>query len=343
MSRLFSWFRRRTPESKPTTESAATSPPAVPVTTWHVLGETVRGASHERSGAPNQDAIRWWCDEATGLPIILAVADGHGSAKCFRSDIGAKFAVETAVATLRERLFDGGERDLTTIKRGFEERIPQELERHWKAAVQQHLAEHPLLVDEVQRVEAELGESARKLVEQQPTLAYGTTLLVIVVQADYFACLQIGDGDIVSVDDSGEASRPIAEDTRLLANETTSLAGDQAWREFRVSFQSLSGRPPALLLASTDGYSNSFSTGDGFLAVGNDLIDLLAEEGAAEVARNLPDWLNDASRQGSGDDVTLGVIWRADAVEARQRALPTTTADSTESSSAIGGSSASPA
>lgn len=316
MASLFKWLLGRAP--KPAEAPAVEEPPvevAAPLG-WRALGASVRGASHLRSGAPNQDAIDWWADEANGWPLVLAVADGHGSAKCFRSDVGAKLAVQTALETCRVLLGESSLQDASSVKRSLEEGWPQELERRWKSAVSRHLEEFPLLAREVNQLEAEQGLAARKQVEAQEVLAYGATLLIVMVHAEWFACLQLGDGDIVVVDEQGHAVQPMEEDARLLANETTSLSGNQAWREFRTTFQSLSGHPPALLLASTDGYSNSFRDAADYLAVGTDLLSLLAEEGPDAVARDLPEWLEEASRQGSGDDVTLGVVWRDAALDA---------------------------
>jgi len=48
---------------------------------WGVIGATVPGASHLRAGTPNQDAILQVRESSIGLPIILAISDGHGSDK----------------------------------------------------------------------------------------------------------------------------------------------------------------------------------------------------------------------------------------------------------------------
>ncbi|HEY5311471.1 MAG TPA: protein phosphatase 2C domain-containing protein, partial [Pirellulales bacterium] len=105
---------------------------------------SVRGSSHERSGLPNQDAINWWPAEPSAGCFVLAVADGHGSAKSFRSDAGARLAVETAQSAFRELLSSPGDVDPRTVKRALDERLPMEIERRWKTAVQEHLATHPL-------------------------------------------------------------------------------------------------------------------------------------------------------------------------------------------------------
>jgi hypothetical protein len=69
---------------------------------------------------------------------------------------------------------------------------------------------------------------------------------------------------------------------------------------------------PALILVSTDGYSNSFSNDHNFLKVGTDIWEIVRSEGLSEVDKNLKSWLKEVSEKGSGDDITMGIICRAD-------------------------------
>jgi hypothetical protein len=126
--------------------------------------------------------------------------------------------------------------------------------------------------------------------------------------------LQLGDGDILTVMEDGQVLRPMPRDPRLIANETTSLCMDDAWREMRCHFQTLSGQPPALVLVSTDGYANSFVNEAAFLRVGSDILEMLCERGVRAVSSDIPSWLREASEAGSGDDITLGVLYRMDVV-----------------------------
>ena len=89
--------------------------------------------------------------------------------------------------------------------------------------------------------------------------------------------------------------------------KTTSLCSDKAWNDVRVGFQALAGAPPALILAATDGYANSFRDEASFRQVARDLWEMIREEGVEAVQPNLKTWLNEASRQGSGDDITVGI------------------------------------
>jgi serine/threonine protein phosphatase PrpC len=69
----------------------------VSLTEWRIIGETVPGASHLRAGIPNQDSILQMRESDRTLPLVVAIADGHGSPKCFRSDKGSRFVVKKSL------------------------------------------------------------------------------------------------------------------------------------------------------------------------------------------------------------------------------------------------------
>jgi hypothetical protein len=193
--------------------------------------------------------------------------------------------------------------------------LPQELVRRWRAAVEEALRNTPFSVEELERLEQKDGTAARQSVETNPFLAYGATLLIVLVAESFILYLQLGDGDILTVTETGEVERPVPGDARLLANETTSLCAPNAWRDVRVRFQALAGPPPALILLSTDGYANSFRDDAGFLKVGSDLLDIIHADGLDKVRESLEGWLTQATQAGSGDDITLGILCRMEAVQ----------------------------
>ena len=278
---------------------------------WRVLGHSVRGAAHFRSGLPNQDAIHWLPATRTGPPLILTVSDGHGSARNFRSDVGSDLAVRQT-AWLIQDLLDGqpNPANLSAIKRTAEERLPQEIVRQWQEAVASYHRKTPFTPAELRALEDEKGLDARRKVEATPRLAYGATILCILATTDFILYLQLGDGDILTVSEAGKVQRPLPRDARLFANETTSLCTEDAWRDVRFRFQALFGAPPALIMLATDGYANSFVNDTAFFKVGSDLLAILREEGAKAIEANLPTWLSEASEAGSGDDITLGLLYR---------------------------------
>ncbi len=277
---------------------------------WRACGESVQGASHIRAGLGNQDAIDWEPKNSRGLPILLAVADGHGSARYFRSATGAVLAVQTALGLLRQFGESLRGKPATVIKRAAES-LPRALVDEWVKRVEQHQDQQPFSQDELATLEARANAASVEEVQKRPVLAYGATLVAVYADQASLVYVQLGDGDIVTVSQSGDVSRPLPQDHRLIANETTSLCSPEAWRDVRTAFQPATEEPPALILLSTDGYANSFRTDEGFLQVGRDIQQMLKQyRGDETVRREMRGWLNEASKAGSGDDVTLGLLWR---------------------------------
>jgi serine/threonine protein phosphatase PrpC len=297
-------------------------PPHDPM--WRVLGASVRGAAHLRAQRPNQDALCWLPESGNGPPVLLAVADGHGNARSFRSDRGARLATATTAEVLCAEICSVeaaqlsavtlSATQLSAVKRCAEERLPRRLAHRWRQAVAEDCRQEPFTDVEWDRLLDREGPAGRKAVEANPTLAYGTTLLAALVTEAYLLYVQLGDGDLLTVAEDGSVARPLPSDQRLLANETTSLCSPNAWRDFQVRFQVLSQPPagshPALILLATDGYANAFASEAGFLQVGTDLLAMLRADGPDAIQQSLTAWLTEASQTGSGDDITLGIICR---------------------------------
>ena len=282
---------------------------------WRVMGETVPGASHLRAGIPNQDAILQVRESGRGLPVVVSVSDGHGSDKCFRSDRGSRFAVQEAAQLVGEFLDESPDlQEHAAIEGRAKEYLPAEFVRRWREAVEADLKARPFTEAELETVEKKDGARAVKLVAGNPLLAYGATSLTVAVGESFALYLQLGDGEILNVSASGEVARPLPEDERLFANETTSLCTPDAEQNFRVRLQQFAGEPPALILLSTDGYVNSFSDSAGFLKVGSDLLEMLRADGFDSINASIKGWLEEATRSGSGDDCTLGLVCRMEAL-----------------------------
>ena len=299
----------------------------IPQLKWRCLGESVKGASHVRSGLPNQDAIRWFPESGIGLPLILAVSDGHGSAKSFRSDKGSRFAVETAIKVIQEFFLSSQSSDInfSALKDAAQRLLPPRLVNEWRKAVnkdlglsendEEKLTNKPNFTDEEKQILVDKdGEAAWQAVENNYFLAYGATVLAVLVTDSFIVYIQLGDGDILEVDSKGNTTRPLERDPNLIANETTSLCMNKAWNEFQVHIKLYpQGTPkeiPALILVSTDGYSNSFSTDEGFFKIGQDYRQMFKSNLTEEVRQKLEGFLQETSEKGSGDDITLGMIKR---------------------------------
>lgn len=274
---------------------------------WKAATVSVRGSSHLRSGLPNQDA----CDsvehgEAGHSSLIVAVADGHGGARHFRSQTGSQLAVQAAVSVLSR--IDGCGAPLDS---NVHTQIAREVESEWRASVHRHCEQNPFSKEEVLKL-LQLPDG-RTAGEADDAIAYGSTLLAVLATDAYLFFLQIGDGDVLAVRSSGETLRPVPSDSRLIGNETTSLCQPDSWRDFRSALLTRSDGLPGLVLLSTDGYANSFRTENDFLKIGRDYLALIRERSLRQVVDELPQILEEASRNGSGDDISLGLLYNAEA------------------------------
>jgi serine/threonine protein phosphatase PrpC len=255
---------------------------------WLAFGHSVRGAAHVLHGLPNQDAIAL-SNGLGGRGAAVAVADGHGNPIHFRSETGAQLAVRSALEVLED------------FSPEAVDDLPSRIVDLWRREVEDHRARNPY-----QPGEASSG----------PLVPYGTTLLAVVARRDWVLYLQLGDGDILTVDDQGRAGRPLPPDPSLDGVHTTSLCQDDAAQRTRVRV--VRGPRPALIAVCTDGYANSYSDDRAFLQIGPDYLKLI-QENAADLEHRLEEILNHVSRAGSSDDVTLGLLARGIEVKVLRR------------------------
>ncbi len=248
---------------------------------WRVAGASVLGDFHAREGRINQDAVGWVPNDGAGGRIVAAVSDGHGASVHFRSDRGARFAVEQALDILAWHMDD----DDPGV-----EALPAATVAGWRDAVLADMAADPL---------------DRSGTRPGATLApYGATLLAVAANDAEMTLLQIGDGDMLLLYADGRVVRPMVADADLVGEQTYSLCMDDA--ETRVKIASLwrtSDWPMAVLLA-TDGVSKSFRDEAAFQDAARQLAQHARDDWAA-FAAELPDWLSAISHHGSGDDASL--------------------------------------
>jgi len=247
---------------------------------------------------PNQDALS--VRHRTGSSAIVAVADGHGSRRSFRSEVGSAFAVELAVQEV-----DGLLDELTTTDAAALSDAGQGLNAHiidaWRASVAEHLAENPVRDEELEGV-----AGGREEHDNDPLRAYGATLLLAVVTEEAVLLQQLGDGDIVVRTMAGEVIRPIPRDKALVADETTSLCLDDAERYSHRVVIDRATSSVSLILLATDGYGHAFEDPGWHEGVVNDFAEHARRHGADWIEQRLPTWLADSARVG-GDDVTVAL------------------------------------
>jgi hypothetical protein len=248
---------------------------AVSSAPWVIGGRSVRGAAHVRRDRPNQDAIGW--RELDGGAIVAAVADGHGAALHPRSERGARFAVETALAVLAD----------TAAAETIGERILDD----WRARVLSDAA----------------ADDDGWGIDETTPIAYGSTLIAVRLELGGATLLQIGDGDLV-VGDAGGLRRPFGRDEDLLGEATHSLCSPDARRRLRVA--RLGDGPIDFAMLSTDGVGKSFAGAADLDRVAAFYRERVLDGRIGEILAGLDDWLGEVSRRGSGDDATLLVAGR---------------------------------
>jgi Protein phosphatase 2C len=289
---------------------------------WTALSASVQGASHEYRGQGNQDAVRLKNPSGAEDVLIVAIADGHGSARSFRSDRGSALGAECALRELRRfirRL--GPDAPLSRVRNRAMHQWPKTLVAAWKSAVRADLAARPFTFLEFAAYPE--PPPVVKPGEELPVtayLAYGATLLTVAITRHYILYFQLGDGDILTVQADGVVTRPLPKRHEFQANQTVSLCSHHAHGEFQIRVDALrGGTAPALIMLSTDGYANCFGDDGEFFKVGADFLSYLRAEGSAFVGEKLESWLRQSSRDGSGDDITVGLAARANAFPAAAR------------------------
>ncbi|GAA2082276.1 PP2C family serine/threonine-protein phosphatase [Streptomyces albiaxialis] len=278
---------------------------------WQTLQGMVKGAGKKYS--QDRYVVR---SAAGGEAVVLAVADGHGSAPHFRSDLGSRWAVE-AFAGLALGFAERAVSHRTSerhwgVLRTEAQTLPQQLVHRWRGKALLHDGNSPARGG-LPPAATEGRPPARDLTP------YGTTLLGAVVTDWLTVCWQLGDGDVVLVDAGGVPRSPLDVGEEL-GDETDSLCEAEAWRQTRTHWEPVTGeggRPPAVLL-STDGLAKSFADRAGFLEFAGGVTQRAAEQGVAAVQEQLADWLGRAGRF-SGDDTTLVAAFAPGSLDGAQR------------------------
>lgn len=293
---------------------------------WRVIHNSVIGASHKRSGKPNQDRFQFFPvqEHMQQPPLIVSIADGHGGKKYVRSGEGAEIAVNVAVdvcSGLEKIQWDiiKDKKNITLLCRDIVQR--------WVDRVNLNILSNPFTEDEINLL-AISKEPPKKIPlginNDNNISAYGSTLLIVVIQDSYIFYLQLGDGDILVINSDGVIEKPIPEDKHLLGNETTSLCLPEAWSDFRSNIFQINqdSIKPAFILLSTDGYKNSYrGEKKYFEKAAEDMLEIICEHpdgiqaGMDYIEENLEKWLTDVSEKGSGDDITVGIICNIGQIE----------------------------
>jgi serine/threonine protein phosphatase PrpC len=273
-----------------------------------------QGISHKERGVPCQDAICSWVGHKKKVGIAC-VADGHGGSKYFRSDRGAKFAVQISQSCLSD-FYETINREKAAFfnRKASDDDIKsnlKQLERNiiyrWRKEVEEDVSKDPLTESEKEICRTENIEYADP---SNLIVSYGTTLLASLVSSKGASCfwfvLQIGDGLCVMLKNDG-VELPIPEDERLAFGRTTSLCDIDAIQNFRESF---GVNPLKGITLATDGVVDSFEP-EKYLKFNQDIYENFTHN-TVQTENDLQKFLPELSKRGSGDDVAIAGIFRAE-------------------------------
>lgn len=267
------------------------------------LNETVIGASHIESGTVCQDYSDFKTAEKYA---VAAVADGHGSKKHFRSDLGSKYAVESAISAIDEFCsdFEEFEHKFRDDPDYIITKIQKYIIKSWYDKVNEHYKNNAVRQEEREKLTDE------ELSAIKTESIYGSTLLVAVLTENFCFGLQLGDGSLVVIKQCGESYMPIVDDESCPANLTSSLCNSNAIKMFNYFY---SYDKPLTIILSTDGLYTSFSSRESFeeynclLASQMDDIELLK----SRINKNFVRRTNSGSR----DDISIAIIFEKEMFE----------------------------
>ncbi len=296
------------------------------------------GESHIASGKPCQDRSLHWCDDKSGVSIVI-VCDGHGGDRYFRSDIGAellckvtKEALLSFASTIQKRnkklknpLFKGRPFTQVPTVRESQETLPRQsaedeainqllssIVAQWREKIDIHASETPLSEWELSNVDSNylIDFEQRRNIEKN----YGSTLIAYLQTNDYWLAIHLGDGKCIMFDSNDECLEPVLWDEKCFLNRTTSICDPAPIDEFRYSFRG-DGDFPAAIFIGSDGIDDSYGDGERLHGFYLNVLRLLASEGGDSVHKSLEESLPVISRRGSRDDMSIAFVYDENSVK----------------------------
>ncbi len=274
------------------------------------FSHSVMGASHEKRNLVCQDASAYKVGNGFAVAVV---ADGHGSKKHFRSNIGSKSAVEATLETIERFYSDPDEFDKNFPKnnKSIISNIQKQIISAWNVKVQQHLKNNPVTAEEKKPFTKEEFEN---IPEES---YYGTTLVAAVAGRGYTFGFQIGDGSLVAVFEDGETSMLMDYEESNPANITSSMCNANAASMFDCFY--VETKPLLALFVSTDGLYTSFGSENDFLDYHTIIASQLTDPAKFEAAVIAN--MKKRSHYGTEDDISISCVYDSDLVKEKINVL----------------------
>ena len=228
----------------------------------------------ESSPGPKYMSKGWECQDKSVQSEfkdvqIIAVADGHGSSDCFRSEYGAEAATLAAQHVIgKYSKILRNSKETLNISESTIKKIIFLIWEKWKEIVENHWIQKGKPSEEELRYR-DVSEKYKKrycsndeeIVKNYLYTAYGTTLLIAVSLPLYILIMQIGDGSCAVLHHDGLFSLPVPIEEVNQVNITTSLCENNAYLKFRhviIDRNIKNSRSPIAVFLSTDGVDDCF-------------------------------------------------------------------------------------
>ena len=271
---------------------------------------SVTGASHVVKNLVCQDSSAHFAAENYSIAVV---ADGHGSKKHFRSNIGSRLAVECTLEVIKRFYADAEEfnRQFPANHKRIMRNIERQIISEWNTKINEHFLVNPLT--DVEKNQFEEGELSEIPVESY----YGTTLVAAVMSHDFTFGFQIGDGSLIAVFEDGFTSMLIDYEESNPANITASMCNSNAISMFNSYY--VDNKKIAAVFVSTDGLYTSFGSDLEFLNYHAIIADQLSESElfADTVNKNIQKRTN----YGTQDDISLSCVYNPDILMANSETI----------------------
>lgn len=267
---------------------------------------TAQGASHIKKNKECQDASLSYQDENCAIAVVC---DGHGGDDYVRSAIGSKFASAIAKKNIQKFLL-GMDKEKFFLNPDKQLKILEaSIISHWNESVSDYHSKHPF--DEAELIVVSEKAKKRYLEDGKIWSAYGTTLIAVAMNEDYWFAIHIGDGKCVAINHAGEFKQPIPWDPKCFLNATTSICDSDAIDNFRHFY---SDKLPAAVFLGSDGIDDCFNNNEQLYNLYKTVLYSFATTDFKEACEGLADYLPRLSAKGSGDDVSIAALLDMDSI-----------------------------
>lgn len=267
---------------------------------------TAQGASHIKKNKECQDASLSYQDENCAIAVVC---DGHGGDDYVRSAIGSKFASAIAKKNIQKFLL-GMDKEKFFLNPDKQLKILEaSIISHWNESVSDYHSKHPF--DEAELTVVSEKAKKRYLEDGKIWSAYGTTLIAVAMNEDYWFAIHIGDGKCVAINHAGEFKQPIPWDPKCFLNATTSICDSDAIDNFRHFY---SDKLPAAVFVGSDGIDDCFNNNEQLYNLYKTVLYSFATTDFKEACEGLADYLPRLSAKGSGDDVSIAALLDMDSI-----------------------------